>query len=208
VRERRGFRDVRVALIQDDAPVEVRGCCGGWKTEVGRPLPAARASVDTAPVLERELARRAGLGWLGRNTMLTHARRGSYFFLGTLLVKLELPEDEPFERDHCGTCRACLDACPRALLGRDAEGAPVMDARRCISYLTIEHRGPIPRELRPLMGNRIFGCDICQSVCPFKNPRLVPMTSERDYRPDWRARRTGRMFRTTCRRRSRRRWWN
>ena len=138
------------------------------ETEVGRELPAARAYVDTGPVLERELARRAGLGWFGRNTMLIHPRRGSYFFIGTLLVEIELEPDTPFEEDRCGTCSACVDACPTgALLGRDANGAPVIDATRCISYLTIELRGPIPRELRPLIGNRVFGCDVCQEVCPF-----------------------------------------
>lgn len=150
------------------------------ENEVGHALPLARASVDTAPVLERELAQRAGLGWFGRSAMLINPMRGSYFFLATLLVELEFDEyDAPFERDHCGTCSACVTACPTgALLGRDENGAPVIDATRCISYQTIENRGPIPRELRPLMGNRIFGCDICQEVCPWNGPKFVQIARE------------------------------
>ncbi len=161
--------------------------------ETGAELPLARAYVDTGPVLERELARRAGLGWFGRNTMLIDPRRGSCFFLGELLLPFELDYDDPFEADRCGTCRACLDACPTgallgrdengALLGRDENGAPVMDARLCISYLTIENSGTIPEGLRPMMGNRVFGCDICQEVCPWNGAKLVQATREQDYLP-------------------------
>ncbi len=143
-----------------------------------------RAYVDTGAVLERELASRAGLGWHGRNTMLIQPRRGSYYFLGVVLLDVELEHDAPFTADRCGRCSRCVEACPTgALLGRDADGAPVMDARRCISYLTIEQRGPIPRELRPLVGNRVYGCDICQEVCPWNSfaeptgePAFLPRT--------------------------------
>jgi epoxyqueuosine reductase len=152
--------------------------------QVGHELPLSRAYVDTGPVLERELAQRAGLGWFGRNTMLVNPRRGSYFFLGTLLLELDLEYDAPFVTDHCGSCAACVQACPtNALLGRDENGAPIIDAQRCISYLTIEQRGPIPHELRPLIGNRVFGCDICQEVCPWNGPKFVQLSTEPDFAP-------------------------
>jgi epoxyqueuosine reductase len=154
-----------------------------WTTEALHPV-RGRAYVDTGAVLERELAARAGLGWFGRNTMLIQPRRGSYHFLGVLLLDVELESDAPFERDHCGRCTRCLVGCPTgALLGRDETGAPRMDARRCISYLTIELRGPIPRPLRPLIGNRIYGCDICQEVCPHNHPKFVQITSEEAFWP-------------------------
>lgn len=135
----------------------------GWLVAAARPDAAdVKVFVDTAPVMEKPLAAAAGLGWQGKHTNLVSRDFGSWLFLGSIFTDLELPPDEA-ERDHCGQCRACLDACPTA-----AFPAPYkIDARRCISYLTIEHKGTIAPELRPLIGNRIYGCDDCLAVCPW-----------------------------------------
>jgi epoxyqueuosine reductase len=138
-----------------------------------------RAYVDTGPVLERAYAERAGLGFVGRNTMLIHPRWGSWLFLGEVLVDVALEPDLPDTRGTCGACTRCLEACPT-----DAFPEPyVLDARRCISYLTIELKGPIPLHLRQLMGNRIFGCDICNEVCPW-NRQFARITGEPGFQPD------------------------
>lgn len=123
----------------------------------------AKAYVDTGPILERDLARKAGLGWFGKNTMLVNQKLGSFFFIGTLLVDMDLASDTPFEADRCGTCTRCIDACPTSAL----EPERVLNATKCISYLTIELRGPIPENLRGPIGNLVYGCDICQDVCPW-----------------------------------------
>ncbi len=136
-----------------------------------------RAFVDSAPVLERALAERAGLGWIAKNTMLINTEAGSWFFLGEIFTNLPLPVDEPHTSKHCGTCTACLDICPTAAF----TGPFQLDARKCISYLTIEHHGSIDPALRPLMGNRIFGCDDCQLCCPWN--KFAQPTDESDFRP-------------------------
>jgi epoxyqueuosine reductase len=181
-----------------EVPAEVRGrgwiSCYAWGQDyhliMGRKLEAlvtfirdlegpdvqARWYIDTGPILERELAWRAGLGWPGKHTNLINRRLGSWLFLGAILIDRELVYDAPATA-HCGTCTRCLVACPTGALV--APG--VLDARRCIAYLTIELRGPIPRELRPLMGTHIFGCDICQAVCPWN--RHASETMEAAYWP-------------------------
>ncbi|NLX54568.1 MAG: tRNA epoxyqueuosine(34) reductase QueG [Planctomycetaceae bacterium] len=177
-----------------------------------QPSVRVRGVVDTAPLLEREFGQRAGLGWIGKNTMLLNRHAGSWFFLAALLLDCVLDYDAPWTTDHCGTCRACLDACPTAAFPQPY----VLDATRCISYLTIELRQAVEPQLRPAMGQWVFGCDICQEVCPWNRrvsgdsewfaPRpdlnplsLVPLFALDDdafraqfrHTPLWRARRQG-----------------
>jgi epoxyqueuosine reductase len=145
--------------------------------EVGSDFPESmRAFVDSAPVLEKALAEKAGLGWIGKHSNVINRKAGSWFFLGELFTNLPLPIDSPATA-HCGECRACLDICPTQAIIAPFQ----VDARRCISYLTIELHGSIPEHLRPLIGNRIYGCDDCQLICPWN--RFAKMTSEQDFSP-------------------------
>ncbi|MBD3675914.1 MAG: tRNA epoxyqueuosine(34) reductase QueG, partial [Planctomycetaceae bacterium] len=137
-----------------------------------------RAVVDTAPLLEQQFAQLAGLGWIGKNTLLLNKQIGSWFFLGALLTNVELPPDRPHETAHCGTCTRCLDVCPTEAFPE----AGVLDARKCISYLTIELRDqPIPAELRPGIEDWLFGCDLCQDVCPWNSK--APVSHEPEFQP-------------------------
>jgi epoxyqueuosine reductase len=148
------YHDVLIERLQAlMAAVEVR---------LGDPFPF-RLYTDTGPLLERELAQRAGIGWIGKNTCLLTPGRGSYFLLAEALLSLDLVPDTPFDADRCGSCTRCLEACPTSCILPDR----TLDARRCVSYLTIELRGPIPAPLRPAIGDWLFGCDICQQVCPW-----------------------------------------
>jgi len=136
-----------------------------------------RPFVDSAPVMEKPIAEQAGLGWIGKHTLVLNREAGSWFFLGELYTSLELPADTPAAEKQCGNCRACLKICPT-----DAFPEPyVLDARRCISYLTIENKGPIPLEFREAIGNRVFGCDDCQIICPWN--RFAKPTDEKDFSP-------------------------
>lgn len=136
-----------------------------------------RACVDSAPVLEKALAERAGIGWFGKNTLILNRHAGSWFFLGELLTDLPLPISPPQASEHCGSCSACIDICPTQAI----TGPRELDATRCISYLTIEHKGVIPEALRSAMGNRVFGCDDCQLCCPWN--RYAQPTAEADFQP-------------------------
>lgn len=150
---------------------------GDWLTEQASEQVAYRPFVDSAPVLERPLARQAGLGWIGKHTLLLNREAGSWFFLGSLFTNLPLPIDAPETEEHCGRCTACMDVCPTQAFPQPY----VLDARRCISYLTIEQSGSIPVELRSLMGNRVFGCDDCQLICPWN--RFAQRSPEDDFKP-------------------------
>ena len=148
---------------------------GQWMAREFRGQPL-KVFVDTAPVMEKPIAAQAGLGWQGKHTNLVSRAHGSWLFLGEIYTTLDLAPDAP-ESDHCGSCRACLDACPTA-----AFPAPYrLDARRCISYLTIEHHGPIPHEFRRAMGNRIYGCDDCLAACPWN--KFARASAEMQFSP-------------------------
>lgn len=144
---------------------------------VGAPVPN-RLYADTGPILERELAQRAGLGWIGKNTCLIHPEHGSYFLLAEALLGIELVADPPVTTDHCGSCSLCIEACPTQCIQPDR----TIDARSCISYLTIESKGPVPAALRPQLGEWLFGCDVCQEVCPW-NLRFAAPTDDPAFQP-------------------------
>jgi epoxyqueuosine reductase len=151
----------------DVLPARMKQLVQFIEQQVGGPV-KNRWHTDTGPILERDLAQRAGIGWIGKNTCLIHPKQGSYFLLSEIFLDLELEPDAPFVTDHCGTCTRCIEACPTDCILPDR----TLDAKRCISYLTIELKEDIPVELRDKMGNWVFGCDICQAVCPWN--RFAP----------------------------------
>ena len=148
------------------------------ETETGTGV-VHRSYTDTGPILERDMAQRAGLGWIGKNTCLIHPHRGSYFLLTEILLDVDLEPDLPFRSDQCGTCTRCIDACPTGCIEEDR----TIDSRRCISYLTIENKAEIPPELRPQMGSWVFGCDICQEVCPWNIRFAAPQQPDPELAP-------------------------
>jgi epoxyqueuosine reductase len=156
----------------EDIPPRLRALVAFIEAQVGRSI-SQRWYTDTGPLLERDLAQRAGLGWIGKNTCLIHPQWGSYFFLAEILLDMALEIDEPFAFDRCGSCTRCLEACPTGCIlpGR------VLDASRCLAYLTIELKGAIPEDLRFAVGDWVFGCDVCQQVCPWNAKRLLASTA-------------------------------
>jgi epoxyqueuosine reductase len=190
------YSNPKTALPIDESPLHGRVAAYAWgadyhlilperlqalvsfiEKQVGQPVPN-RWYTDTGPILERELAMRAGLGWIGKNTCLINPQSGSYFLLAEILLGIDLHPDQPFATDRCGSCTRCIDACPTGCILPDR----TLDARRCISYLTIENKAEISAELRPLTGNWVFGCDICQMVCPW-NIRFAPENGDPAFAP-------------------------
>lgn len=157
-------------------PPKLQALVAFIEAQVGRAVPH-RYYTDTGPLLERDLAQRAGLGWIGKNTCLIHPKVGSFFFLAEILLGLELQPDPPFQADRCGTCTRCIEACPTGCILPDR----TLDARRCLSYLTIENKGLIPPDLRPKLNDWVFGCDLCQMVCPWN--RFAPRDVDASFSP-------------------------
>lgn len=178
LRDKRKAYITRYALGRDYHKMMRKRLAGlaAWLREQVADSGLARAFVDSAPVMEKPLAAKAGLGWQGKHTLILNREAGSWFFLGEIYTDLPFPVDEP-ATNHCGKCSACITVCPTKAIVAPYQ----LDARRCISYLTIEHDGPIPEELRPGIGNRVFGCDDCQLMCPWN--RFASHTDESDFRP-------------------------
>lgn len=182
--DNRGEAKARIASYargedyHDVLPARMQELVQFIEEQVGGPV-GNRYYTDTGPILERDLAQRAGLGWIGKNTCLINPKQGSYLFLSEILLDLELSPDPPFTTDHCGTCTRCLTACPTQCILPDR----TLDARRCISYLTIELKGDIPLEVRGKIGDWVFGCDICQMVCPWNRFAVEGDAAFKETRP-------------------------